>query len=156
MACRKNAFTLVELLVVMAIISLLAGMLLPVLSKALHTARAVSCQNNMKQLYLSVLLYADDNSSIINPPYDGNAEFTSYGCHWAHRLQVFGYLGGTMKYQQACRCPAPRSQLIGYNGHLFGSDNPGSLAVTGVDGHGNPHTTYYYRFNTIRKPSALY
>ncbi|MCX7933930.1 MAG: prepilin-type N-terminal cleavage/methylation domain-containing protein, partial [Planctomycetota bacterium] len=44
------AFTLVELLVVMAIISLLAAMLLPVLSKALETARLSACASNEKQI----------------------------------------------------------------------------------------------------------
>jgi prepilin-type N-terminal cleavage/methylation domain-containing protein len=43
-------FTLVELLVVIAVISILAGMLLPVLQQAQESARQISCINNSKQL----------------------------------------------------------------------------------------------------------
>jgi prepilin-type N-terminal cleavage/methylation domain-containing protein/prepilin-type processing-associated H-X9-DG protein len=62
---RLRGFTLVELLVVMAIISLLAGMLLPVLGRALSVARAATCTNNLKQIAMWGLQYADDNSEVL-------------------------------------------------------------------------------------------
>ena len=56
-----RAFTLVEILVVIAIIGILASMLLPVLSKARAKARKVKCISNQRQIYVAYTMYADEN-----------------------------------------------------------------------------------------------
>jgi type II secretory pathway pseudopilin PulG len=64
-ACRArrriNAFSLLELLVVMGIIVLLAALLVPVLSRAKTKTRSVACVNQLRQLGVTARLYAEDN-----------------------------------------------------------------------------------------------
>lgn len=62
---RSVAFTVVELLVVVAIVGILAALLLPVLSGAKERAKRAACLNNLRQLGIAVRLYADDNSNIL-------------------------------------------------------------------------------------------
>ena len=57
---QKKRFTLIELLIVIAIIAILAAMLFPALKKAKDVAKRIACSNNMKQLGIINKMYADD------------------------------------------------------------------------------------------------
>ena len=61
----KQKFTLIELLIVIAIIAILAGILLPALNKARQSSMRISCMNNEKALGNALILYADKYNSYL-------------------------------------------------------------------------------------------
>ena len=61
----KSGFTLLELLVVVALVALLAGLLLPALAGAKRSGQAIQCLNNLRQLTLAWQLYADDHDDAL-------------------------------------------------------------------------------------------
>ena len=66
-AVSRQAFTLVELLVVVAIIGLLLGLLLPAVMAAREAARTTDCKNNLKNLVLAVQMYAQSSQESYPP-----------------------------------------------------------------------------------------
>jgi len=82
----QRGFTLIELLVVIAIIAILAALLLPSLGKAKARARRVQCFNNVRQLAVTMELYAGDHRDAL-PPNGFGLPSTLDG----QRLWVVGY-----------------------------------------------------------------
>jgi prepilin-type N-terminal cleavage/methylation domain-containing protein/prepilin-type processing-associated H-X9-DG protein len=66
---KRKVFTLIELLIVIAIIAILAAMLLPALGKARSMAHGSVCQSQLKQMGLGLGMYANDYNSYTVPSY---------------------------------------------------------------------------------------
>ena len=64
---KEHHFTLIELLLVIAIIAVLAGILLPVLTQVRERARSISCLSNVRQLTAGIFLYLSDNNEWFMP-----------------------------------------------------------------------------------------
>lgn len=164
--CRpKTAFTLIEVLIVLAIITLLAAILFPVFGRVRDSGRRTSCASNLHQLGLALSQYAQDNRSFY-PAINSSAYNT--GCApWADT--VFPYV----KSEQVFECPSfpqgvyktgcppndfsdPNNKLIfdgSYSINLGGGSRSGSFLYGGGGGTSTtpPHpiaTTRYTRPST--------
>ena len=62
---KHTCFTLIELLIVIAIIAILAGMLLPALGKAKEHSKTSNCQNNLRQIGTFCTMYASDQNDYL-------------------------------------------------------------------------------------------
>lgn len=132
-ANRCQGFSLIELLVVVAIIAVLAGLLLPGLARARAQAGRTACANQLRQLNLAARLYADDHSSAL--------PVSAPGRRWTSLFHS-GY-----RDVKVLRCPldeslrratnspatvpdeAPRSYLFNGFSDLIAQVYPGKLAA---------------------------
>jgi prepilin-type N-terminal cleavage/methylation domain-containing protein len=129
-----RAFTLIELLVVIAIIAILAAILFPVLSRAKEAAKKTAAIAQMKQLSLSVMMYAEAYDDSFVPaslrtgnPADDPTIWTQLLDPYVKNQQVFVAPGSDGKY--AANWAGRKEQTVGYS-DATGID-PNSTAMPG-------------------------
>jgi len=140
---NKKGFTLIELLVVIAIIAILASILFEPLLRARDMARRAVCQNNLKQIYLGLAMYADDNDGWGIPylHWGGPQTISHYG-NW-----IDNYFS---KNPELFRCPS--TDWKSYKGGAW-SYRPGRRSYNYVDTNGvlqpgRQYCSYWILFGT--------
>ena len=108
LGCMKqahHAFTLIELLLVIAIIAVLAGLLLPVYSRVQENGRVVKCTSNLKQIAAGLISFAGDHNGLC--PLSGGVIYYQQGADpntpnlgWTQQLEP--YMSGTDRKVYIC------------------------------------------------------
>jgi prepilin-type N-terminal cleavage/methylation domain-containing protein len=128
-SASASGFTLVELLVVLAIIAVLISVLLPALHKARIAAMKVQCSSNLRQCGTYLFMYANDNNACLPPFITG----TNYSWSWLSSTNVPQYSAWNAPYQT----------------HI--NDGPDSYTFYGLISHYLPN--YAYHANGQDSPS---
>ena len=101
----SRGFTLIEMLVVIAIISILAAFMFPALSKARKMAQRSSCMANLKQIGYAMKMYLADHNNLFPPV--TTADWTLRGFGWISETFYVPYLGT----YDVFHCPAQKRDL---------------------------------------------
>ncbi len=88
---NKNAFTLVELLVVITILAILMSLFLPALRKTIYKTRTAACVNKLKGIGAGVMMYCDDNNDV----YPTDTECYHFNCDRCGNNGIRGFRAAT-------------------------------------------------------------
>ncbi len=150
-----NNFTLIELLIVVAIIAILAGMLLPALNQARERAKAASCVSNLKQVGVANNLYMNDFDGFY--PVTGRIKYPDVAdpvYSWSVNLNKMGYITGN--FYKLTRCPSirivPNTDSAGVSSYgvnkQYRTDKGLTLVLSFAT---NSSATDYYGFAPLKK-----
>jgi prepilin-type N-terminal cleavage/methylation domain-containing protein/prepilin-type processing-associated H-X9-DG protein len=176
---QHGAFTLVELLVVIAVIGVLASLLLPSLAQTKSQAQAAFCQNNTRQLILGCLMYCDDNGGFFPYNLAGTAVHTN--SNWASDLLnwemdsdntnaalLTGAALGPYVAQSAAIYHCPADTALGAIQRSAGWPNrarsysinasigdAGELTQSGVNTN-NPYYVQFFKYSSVPEPAKIF
>jgi prepilin-type N-terminal cleavage/methylation domain-containing protein/prepilin-type processing-associated H-X9-DG protein len=175
----RGGFTLVELLVVVAILGVLAAMLVPSLARSKARARGILCLHNTRQLAVGWVMYADDHGQRL--PYNLGGPAARTNVNWAAgvldweltsdntnvadltQAALGPYFGGAAKVY---RCPADAAvsalqSAAGWGGRVRSYSmnasvgDAGELSRSGVNTN-NPGYAQFFKLTSIPGPAGIF
>jgi prepilin-type N-terminal cleavage/methylation domain-containing protein/prepilin-type processing-associated H-X9-DG protein len=176
---RQGGFTLVELLVVVAIIGLLAALLMPALAASKARAQGAACQNNNKQLLTGWLMYADDHAQAL--PYNLASTAARTNLNWAAGVLDWELTTDNTNYADLTQaalgsyvaqvstvyhCPADKAlsgqqsaagwsmRVRSYSMNASVGD-AGELSINGVNTN-NPDYAQFFKLTSIPAPASIF
>jgi general secretion pathway protein G len=153
----QSAFTLVELLVVIGIISTLIGILLPALAGARRTARSANCLNKLRQIGIATVMYAQENRGLL-PRSTHSAlayKVMPWGYALSRQLTKSSYTGPGPAWDALFngfyRCPADeREGKWSYGKNVWFELQPAEAGEV----EGKPSGSVFPRLGSIPRPSV--
>ena len=135
----KRAFTVVELLVTIAVIGILAGLLLPALNRATGEGKRTSCASNLRQVNLDLRLYANDYADSLPVLPDPNPYPNGIGCYYKQLIKSYlGLTGPPSPNEKVFICPSDAvicTQLgHAYTSYTFNGYEVGPNAIPRITG----------------------
>src|SRR5215469_12970057 len=101
---ERGGLTLVEVLVVIAIIGILSALLVPALSRAKSTASRATCLNNVGQINLATKMYGDDHRDSVFLS-NGFGYYSDWGSYKASVKSYLGLKGEDSRAEKIFACP---------------------------------------------------
>lgn len=162
--CRKRAFTLVELLVVIGIIAVLIAMLLPALNRARQQANDVACMSNLRQWGLAWTQYCNDNHGL-PPPRGLDLVFMPTKTtipYWFGALDRYiNHASQVMQCPSASMEPDPFDMTASTGGAMGGASRPWTvwrkfdqMRIVGGYGYNSYWYSDEYMMHTWATPSS--
>jgi prepilin-type N-terminal cleavage/methylation domain-containing protein len=145
---RRGAFTLIELLTVIAIIGILAAIIVPTVGRVRESAKTSQCGSNLRQIAMALMLYANDNKDRLPPAKDAD------GIQWSKAIDTYLPQRGTSATAPENKVfVCPSADYAGEDNDTLSRTYAGTDAIRGTTASGTKNNTSVQKLGNIPERS---